>query len=152
MTWTERAGPQVLFLRVDTVFLKLKPISKLSTHRHSIFPWTIEVQSESSPRGRDVLCFEVCLNAVPMPASFQSNSSCLEIHHFRKTATGRVYLGQHFYWICQQNSFFQIIQWYHCNWNGSSHLYFINVCNLTLRRTGLCMCGWGNECVGNDLG
>ena len=78
-------------LRVDpaNVFEVWNPSENWSTHMHMVFSWSIEVQSKIWARECDGFCFEVCLNAVQSAAP-QSNSSCLEISHFRKMATGSV--------------------------------------------------------------
>ena len=73
------------------------------------------------------------------PGAAQSDSSCLEIHHFGETATGNVILVlKHFYWN-KNKHFFRGIQWYHQNWNTMFHFYFINVWNMSTRRVGTCI-------------
>ena len=91
MNWTV---VQLDLASLSSFFQVCNLSQKLSTGRHRVFSWNIEVQSKSSPRGRDGFCFEVWLNTERTP---QSNSSCLEIDDFGESTTGSVHLEHHFY-------------------------------------------------------
>ena len=67
--------------------------------------------------------------SMPERSMSQSNLSCLEIDHFRNTATDTVNLGQYLQQNCLKTNFFKVSQWYHQNLNTLSHFYLTNVSN-----------------------
>ena len=61
MNWT---GVQLDLTSLSGVLEVWKKSQNISTDRHNVFSWNIEVQSKSSVRGCDGFSFKVCLNAV----------------------------------------------------------------------------------------